>query len=236
MTRVALHSSGANAERIAYFLGTKPRGLLSSKTDADGLDSRLATLRKRLGGRSVGGEVHRRGAEGAPLQSWSMQQAPATTVASRPRTGRVADSASVAQAEAIIVRGLSRITPASKKMAGFQTVRGRHLTLQRDVQGIQVWTEDLDPPEPIAPLRVLRSPSIPTLESCIARSACRHRKACTEVALGERDAAGGADFLVRKCLISMPGASVVFSLRHPTAPGSPLITRAACVARHSFGR
>lgn len=80
-----------------------------------------------------------------------MQQAPATTVASRPRTGRVADSASVAQAEAIIVRGLSRIKPASKKVAGFQTVRGWHLTLQRDVQGIQVWTEDLDPPESIAP-------------------------------------------------------------------------------------
>ena len=33
------HPSGANAERIAYFLGRKPRHLLSSKTRPEGLDA-----------------------------------------------------------------------------------------------------------------------------------------------------------------------------------------------------
>lgn len=33
------HPSGANAERIAYFLGRKPRHLLSSKTRPEGLDT-----------------------------------------------------------------------------------------------------------------------------------------------------------------------------------------------------
>jgi hypothetical protein len=33
------HPSGANAERIAYFLGRKPRELLSSKTNATALDA-----------------------------------------------------------------------------------------------------------------------------------------------------------------------------------------------------
>lgn len=32
------HPSGANAERIAYFLGRKSRGALSAKTNADKLD------------------------------------------------------------------------------------------------------------------------------------------------------------------------------------------------------
>lgn len=33
------HPSGANAERVAYFLGKKPRGELSKKTDPDKLDA-----------------------------------------------------------------------------------------------------------------------------------------------------------------------------------------------------
>lgn len=42
------HPSGANAERIAYFLGTKSRDTLSSKTNPDVLDARLQELRKRI--------------------------------------------------------------------------------------------------------------------------------------------------------------------------------------------
>lgn len=33
------HPSGANAERIAYFLGRKPRGALSAKTNPDRIDA-----------------------------------------------------------------------------------------------------------------------------------------------------------------------------------------------------
>jgi hypothetical protein len=47
------HPSGANAERIAYFLGRKPREQLSPKTSADGIDrardrltSQIAQLRQ----------------------------------------------------------------------------------------------------------------------------------------------------------------------------------------------
>lgn len=42
------HPSGANAERIAYFLGTKSRDTLSTKTNPDVLDARLHELRARI--------------------------------------------------------------------------------------------------------------------------------------------------------------------------------------------
>lgn len=42
------HPSGANAERIAYFLGCKPRHLLSSRTNPDTLDTALGRLRAKV--------------------------------------------------------------------------------------------------------------------------------------------------------------------------------------------
>jgi hypothetical protein len=39
------HPSGANAEHIAYFLGQKPRGRLSAKTDPTRLDADRASLK-----------------------------------------------------------------------------------------------------------------------------------------------------------------------------------------------
>ena len=42
------HPSGANAERINYFLGRKDRSALSAKTSADKLDSAKAALRAQL--------------------------------------------------------------------------------------------------------------------------------------------------------------------------------------------
>ena len=47
------HPSGANAERIAYFLGTKSRDTLSTKTNPDVLDARLHELRQRISALSV---------------------------------------------------------------------------------------------------------------------------------------------------------------------------------------
>lgn len=44
------HPSGANAERIAYFLGRKPRHLLSSKTDPDRLDAAKREIVAQLEG------------------------------------------------------------------------------------------------------------------------------------------------------------------------------------------
>ena len=42
------HPSGANAERIAYFLGNKPKELLSSKTNTELLDKAKAEIIKKL--------------------------------------------------------------------------------------------------------------------------------------------------------------------------------------------
>ncbi|WP_027776738.1 hypothetical protein [Paraburkholderia caledonica] len=42
------HPSGANAERIAYFLGRKDRGALSAKTNAEKLDAVSQDLRSRV--------------------------------------------------------------------------------------------------------------------------------------------------------------------------------------------
>lgn len=44
------HPSGANAERIAYFLGRKRREDLSSKTNADALDAMRSVLMAQVGG------------------------------------------------------------------------------------------------------------------------------------------------------------------------------------------
>lgn len=43
------HPSGANAERIAYFLGRKPREALSSKTNAARIDAAREALLRRVG-------------------------------------------------------------------------------------------------------------------------------------------------------------------------------------------
>lgn len=42
------HPSGANAERIAYFLGTKPRHTLSTKTNPEALDKRRHEISQRI--------------------------------------------------------------------------------------------------------------------------------------------------------------------------------------------
>ena len=42
------HPSGANAERIAYFLGRKSREALCAKTDPAKLDQRCDSLRRAV--------------------------------------------------------------------------------------------------------------------------------------------------------------------------------------------
>jgi hypothetical protein len=44
------HPSGANAERIAYFLGNKPRAALSAKTRPEPIDAAREALRRQLRG------------------------------------------------------------------------------------------------------------------------------------------------------------------------------------------
>ncbi len=42
------HPSGANAERIAYFLGKKPKNALSAKTDPKKLDAARELMRQKV--------------------------------------------------------------------------------------------------------------------------------------------------------------------------------------------
>ena len=42
------HPSGANAERIAYFLGRKPANQLSEKTNPHSIDASKAILREKI--------------------------------------------------------------------------------------------------------------------------------------------------------------------------------------------
>lgn len=47
------HPSGANAERIAYFLGRKPRAALSAKTNPDRIDAARERLQRQIAGLKV---------------------------------------------------------------------------------------------------------------------------------------------------------------------------------------
>ncbi len=148
------HPSGANAERIAYFLGVKAREDLSVKTNPDLIDAAhkrlVSAVRLLASGESV--------PDLAPLESVGITS-PVLPAASSPAKllqrgeSRVATAASqsVMQAEAIISTQLERIKAGSNKVAGFETKMGRHLAIQRDVQCINVWTEDLQSPLAIAP-------------------------------------------------------------------------------------
>lgn len=132
------HPSGANAERIAYFLGRKPREALSPKTNADALDRAREGLQMKLGEAPVASTSR------PPLAT---AHARATTSPATPKaTPKAKLSAKVAQAEAEIASRLSRIRDGNDKIAGFETPRARHLALQRTGQSIRIWTEDLDSP------------------------------------------------------------------------------------------
>lgn len=135
------HPSGANAERIAYFLGRKPRSQLSAKTSADTLDAARDRLMLELGRPLV-----------APPKVQIAASFGRTSVAlestvSRPASTSVPPAGKVAQAEALIASRLSPIRAANAKIAGFETPTGRHLAIQRPDRSINIWTEDLSGPE-----------------------------------------------------------------------------------------
>jgi len=148
------HPSGANAERIAYFLGTKKRGALSAKTNPELIDAAYLKLTHAVAAFATNEpRVPQPSTFAAPAQP-SAQPSPATGAAPAARPAVPSPTApasqTVAQAEALIAAKLERIKPGNKKVAGFQTALGRHLAIQRDVQCINIWTEDLHPPRAIA--------------------------------------------------------------------------------------
>ena len=147
------HPSGANAERIAYFLGVKARKDLSAKTNPDLIDAAnkqlVSTVQSFKSGVKAPDKTHDLG----PAPALASLSGGAPTKAILRKEPRVATGASqgVTQAEAMIAAQLPRIKAGNKKVAGFETKMGRHLAIQRDVQCINIWTEDLQPSNTIAP-------------------------------------------------------------------------------------
>lgn len=140
-----VHPSPSNAERIAYFLGRKPREVLSNRTDPVVIDAGKARLLVRL----ASSTPHRLlpPAQVAPSSvtatSTTAPRVDKTTPPS-PTSAAQASSGStplVEQAEALIAARLERFRRPSIKIAGFQTPHGRQLAIQRHALGIQVWTE-----------------------------------------------------------------------------------------------
>lgn len=133
------HPSGANAERIAYFLGRKNRADLSAKTSADDLDE----ARERLIALVSGIDSNRR----APAMATT---GPSTTVRSvtpaQRGVGAIGLTHKASLAEKLIADRLTRIAAGTKKVAGFETHKGRHIAIERDNKVITIWTEDLDTP------------------------------------------------------------------------------------------
>lgn len=146
------HPSGANAERISYFLGTKQREALSAKTNPELIDAALLQLT-----RSVTAFTTNESSPDQPPTPTEPAQPPVhppPTLAPRASTSprsTAPSSKTVAQAEALLASKLGRIKDGSKKVAGFQTSLGRHLAIQRDVQCINIWTEDVPSLNAVAP-------------------------------------------------------------------------------------
>lgn len=142
-----VHPSPSNAERIAYFLGKKPREALSDRTDPTVIDSGKARLLARL----AGSAPHRRlpPAQVAPSSMTATDTTGPRVDKARtppPITAVPASSGGttlVQQAEALIAARLERTRRPTVKIAGFQTPSGRQLAIQRDALGIQVWTESV---------------------------------------------------------------------------------------------
>lgn len=141
-----VHPSPSNAERIAYFLGRKPRETLSSRTDPMVIDSGKVRLLERLAGSVPNSTLpHAQAAlssatatGAAPRRADRTATPPVTTV---PAT--LGSTPLVQQAEALIASSLERVRRPTVKIAGFQTPRGRQLAIHRDALGIQVWTENV---------------------------------------------------------------------------------------------
>lgn len=80
-------------------------------------------------------------------------------------------SATVRQAEAAIAASLPPIRNGSIKLAGYETPGGRHLAIDRAVQGIQIWTEDLPDQPPLG--SVIRYPASRSRHSNLTSQAPR---------------------------------------------------------------
>lgn len=133
------HPSGANAERIAYFLGRKNKADLSAKTNSDALDESRARLVEQVSRLSA-----------AFSESATSPKASLQTLQKRPEDEHKAtikgSTHKIVLAEQLLADCLVRIRSGNKKMAGFQTRHGRHLALERGTRKINIWTEDIPSP------------------------------------------------------------------------------------------
>lgn len=148
------HPSGANAERIAYFLGNKPRNALSAKTNADDLDTRKQRLLSQLGHDDP-----------ATVAQQAPTPAPVVSAGGCPnlkseQPKAIGTSATVRQAEEKIAAIFRATRRGTDKISGYETNSGRHLAIDRKAQRIQIWTEAVDKRPPLGTV-VLYSASRP---------------------------------------------------------------------------
>lgn len=135
------HPSGANAERISYFLGLKHRDSLSGKTNPAILDAAKLRLMQKI-------------KQPEPTQPPSPIATSTVAVASTkvqpkirddvPQTTKTRESD---RAEKALSSAFKRVKSSTDKIAGFETGLGRHLAIQRNSAGLRVWTEETEFPE-----------------------------------------------------------------------------------------
>ena len=134
-----IHPSPQSIERVMYFLGRKPREKLSSRTNADIVDGKVARLRAKLG--DVSAEV----AQPGPPPS---AERPAPTPAQRrpgPRQPAKPAGSPAHHLPASALRMLSERFGAAhgtSKLGVFTLPNGEHVAVDLAVQRIQVWTCD----------------------------------------------------------------------------------------------
>ena len=148
------HPSGANAERIAYFLGAKDRATLSAKTDAGRIDAARNKLVGKISGADEGYSALK------PLGCADSSSLPAASSEASPAKREVVCTRESDRAERLLASRLERLKSPTSKIAGFNTPTGHHLAIQRDCASIRVWTEDLDFPAGLGTFRPY-SPSTP---------------------------------------------------------------------------
>lgn len=135
------HPSGANSERVSYFIGKKARSQLSSKTDPILLDGVRVKLARKLQPNSAPQASDR-----LALIDFTMvpiNNEPATPDEPvRHAGGRESD-----RAERALALAFKRVKNPTVKVAGFETKKGRQLAIQRDSASIRLWTEEVEFPE-----------------------------------------------------------------------------------------
>lgn len=155
------HPSGANAERIAYFLGRKARGALSGKTQPDAIDEgRSAAMRcveawaRRDRNPAMQTPPTHSFVEPSPLHGAAPKvltsHARATKASGAPslpngtKSGNI-DAFDGERAKEVLDKMFVPLRAPTKKIAAYRTRNGLQIAVERTVRTPLVWLEKLPP-------------------------------------------------------------------------------------------